>query len=779
MKNGEKEYPDDIIRFDTPKNDTSSDTEEERYHKWVLSHGHELKGLVRSDLGDEALVIQLMAKERDDASFEQLLSVQEKQLNTVDDDHVDESSIGEEFLAHRVPLQLQEIKSEISDLINEIHMLEKAIVTFRSEDEEERSYLAFHSTMRLICTLRKELRRKCVQLYRFTFAFNGEKIRARGWKTLPAKVRKAGGIKLKAELIALQMLDSNALRAYNAELKAESNLRNLQRHKSVSKFNRPSGKDAEWREDRDEAMIGRDAKFDFDPSHRKNWRATYRAQRYPRMIDGKQEFIPNIRILMDTKEWDLPCGVPERFTVCSQFIDVIEDKLFPIQGEVITDENGVDVLTWPEVAEEKANALLEQHHATGHIELECEFLEWNKNEWPCSNLKAKKYAGPGWRARLNLIGKKTLPIDPYTGKKIDIERKSLRLRKGNLVLVLQKPSVMPVFVHPDFAEILKAEKKHKHLRHQWAHMHTADAIELRNKLFEDSCRNTCFVTVYEVVPNRKTDKNERKIMTLVCNEKCEDHTQAWSEHEVLHFSCKQQPIKRVRVWGTTGVKNMRIPLMARMPAKRYEYSPMLTDVYDYIYPPKLFYPKKKVSFKQIRRVTVYDKDGSVVLRKHKVRKDVTKGLPFQGSKEIGPPCKYNIDGSISEWTCYAENTPNSNHGARYTIMGPWATQMRENFMKALFDGDVELCYKIDKIKGTVYQAYKVYKNVKIPVINNDGDKDITMNIVLFCDIHWINESKHIIHKVMKTITNEEGEQIQVPVNLTDELPDTATGYFLS
>lgn len=754
-----EEYPPGTHRFDDDKS----------YQEWIVKNQHQLEKLQRGELVEAFISAGEKEEISQEAAFDLRINQEEEfwdknqSLRTEEDESGSESP--EEWLTERVTLELRELKSDINELIHEIHMLETAVINMDQ-------LIHFNRSMQFVCRLRTKLRKKCVKMYRYKVAFEGKKTKIPGWNLIPLKVRKAGGINLKGELIALQLLNSNALRTFNAELKAASSLLNLQRHKAVTTFNRPHGHDAQWREDRDEKMVGRDAKFELDkdhPKHHSHWRAAYRAKCYMRNVvheDGRHErmFIPNVRVLMNG---DFPAAVSERFTVVSWFSNVIEDKLFPIQGEWMF-EDGMWNLKIPQIAIDKAEEL------KGEISMDTEFLEWNNNEYPCSSLKAKAYAGPGWRMAITVGSKNVMACDIFTKKPLDLERKSLPMRRGNLVAIINKPTYRPMYVHPSFASMLEEEKHSK-----WT---TAEMIEMRNKLFEDSARNKCFVTILADVLNRKTNKVEKKAITLVCNENCEDHADAWKEHEILQFSCKQKPIERVRVWGFTGFKSMRVPLMARKIAKRPVYQPQLTDVYQQIDQPKLFKPWKTQIFKQVGVTKTIDKDGIPVCYKHTVKKDITKGLRFKGSYEIGPPCEYNPDNTIRSWMCYAQYAPDTNNGAKYTILGPWATQIREKFMKALFDGDVELCYKIETRNDKpvkVYQAYKVIKNVSIPQNTDKGPVIRKLNILVFCDIQWINEDKHIVHKILEESQDENGQPVKRIVNLRSEMIDHGIGHFFS
>jgi hypothetical protein len=154
------------------------------------------------------------------------------------------------------------------------------------------------------------------------------------------------------------------------------------------------------------------------------------------------------------------------------------------------------------------------------------------------------------------------------------------------------------------------------------------------------------------------------------------------------------------------------------------------------------------------------KNGIHVTTKRRVKKVVNKmiengtkkitilskgGWPFQGSKEVGPPAKYE-DGKATNWVCYADSS--ADRGAAYTMIGPRWENMRKRFLNDVHDGNVNICQKIEKDNNgkrvVKYQAYKVYPNTVLKF--KDGTK-ATIDMLLFCDIQSLRSSDFVNGKL--------------------------------
>lgn len=146
--------------------------------------------------------------------------------------------------------------------------------------------------------------------------------------------------------------------------------------------------------------------------------------------------------------------------------------------------------------------------------------------------------------------------------------------------------------------------------------------------------------------------------------------------------------------------------------------------------------KGKKKSKYVRRVT-----GSKTIKYMK-----TGGIPFKGSKEIGPPCiiDESLDSSgqvvrkLSHWWCYADGMADG--GKAYTILGSWASEMRKRFLKDLADGNVNICIATEFRNNERIVKHQAFKAIHTHVPYPDGHKE-AQYILMFCDIQPIGKSQ--------------------------------------
>jgi hypothetical protein len=121
------------------------------------------------------------------------------------------------------------------------------------------------------------------------------------------------------------------------------------------------------------------------------------------------------------------------------------------------------------------------------------------------------------------------------------------------------------------------------------------------------------------------------------------------------------------------------------------------------------------------------------------------GIPFKGSREVGAPFRRDEEGRIVEWWCYSDNQ--EDHGMRYTMMGDWATMIRNKFLKDLKNGHVNVCQCVEHDKEgkrrVKFQAFMTYKNQKLRYNVNGQIVHHTTNVTLFCDIKPIGKHRMI------------------------------------